>query len=88
MQPGETIYPTIYRRTAAGVPSVGKSLADFGIAAFLNGAVASVSPTITEIGAAGDAQAYKLGIVVPGTRGVFAVRATAASGTDLIWPEF
>lgn len=89
MVPGQTITATIFRRTAAGAPSAGFGTSDFSVQAFLNGAPVSVTPTITDQGAAGpDAEAYSLQVTLPGTKGIFALRAPAAVGTDLVWPEF
>jgi hypothetical protein len=90
-QPGDAVVRTIYRKSAGlGLPVTGKVTADFTVGAWLDGVVASVSASITEIGSAGpDGQAYKLAYTNPGTKGRFALRAPAASpSTDIVWPEF
>ncbi len=87
MQPGNTIYLTIGRQTAAGLPSSGKALGDFTIAAYVDGVAASVSPSIAEIGVNGAFQEYKAGFTVPSTAGRLKLKFQAASGYDIISPD-
>ncbi len=90
MQPGDVLSLTIYRRTIADAAAPGKGLADFGVNGYINGVVQSMSPAITEIAALADSKgtAYRLDVTLPGSAGIIAVRAAAATGTDIVWPEF
>ncbi len=88
MQPGDTVYFTIYRQTAAGAASTGKVLADFTIQGYKDGATASVSPSIVSIGTTGNWCAYKLVISLPtGGPYQFSISIQAASGTDIVTPH-
>ncbi len=88
MRPGDTVYFTIFRQTAAGASATGKTLTDFTIQGYKDGATASVSASIASIGTTGAWCAYKLGVVLP-TSGPyqFAVNIQAASGTDIVTPQ-
>ncbi len=86
MIPGDVVSFTLRRQTIAGAVSAGKVLADFTIGAYQNGATASVSPAITEIGASGSWTAYKIDVTIPAGEGVLHLTYQAKSGTDVITP--
>ncbi len=88
MRPGDTpVYFTIFRQTSAGAASTGKTLSDFTIQGYKDGATASLSPSIASIGTSGNWQAYKLGVTLPSSGPYqFSVLIQAAAGDDIVSP--
>ncbi len=86
MIPGDSYPFTVRRQTIGAAVSPGKVLADFTIGAYQNGVVASVSPTVTEIGTSGNWTAYKISVTIPAGEGILDLTIEAAAGTDVVTP--